>query len=257
MSHIPLSVFIIAQDEADRIGNTIRSVVDWVDEVIVIDSGSIDDTVAHSEALGARVLHNAWKGYGAQKRFGESQCRNRWILNLDADEVVSTTLREELLTLFAAGDIPHAGYLLHRVELYNSHKTPRAWSPTTDWLRLYRKDKAGYRDDPVHDVVDVHSGSTGKLRGRLHHHSFRSYAHHIAKINDYSDAQAQNLYRKGKNPSWLKLLLTPPITFLKYLLVRRLIVYGIDGVVLSYVISFHRLARLAKARELHQSGDQQ
>ncbi|MEP2437055.1 MAG: glycosyltransferase, partial [Roseibium sp.] len=80
--HLPISVFIIAKDEADRIGRTITSVRDWVDEVIVIDSGSSDGTVAVAEQLGARVLENAWPGYGPQKRFGEDQCRNDWLLNL-------------------------------------------------------------------------------------------------------------------------------------------------------------------------------
>ncbi len=86
---LPLSVFIIARDEADRIARPIESVIGWVDEVIVIDSGSTDETVAVAEQLGARVIRNDWPGYGPQKRFGEDQCRNDWLLNLDADEEVT------------------------------------------------------------------------------------------------------------------------------------------------------------------------
>ncbi len=90
---LPLSVFIIAKNEADRIGATIRAVRDLTDDVVVIDSGSTDGPKAVAEGLGARVIFNAWPGYGLQKRFGEEQCRHEWLLNIDADEELSPTLR--------------------------------------------------------------------------------------------------------------------------------------------------------------------
>lgn len=84
----PLSIFIIAQNEADRIGRTIEAAKALSDDIVVVDSGSTDGTQALAEALGARVIVNAWPGYGRQKRFAEEQCRHDWLLNLDADEVV-------------------------------------------------------------------------------------------------------------------------------------------------------------------------
>lgn len=102
---LPLSVFIIAQDEADRIVPTIESVIEWVDEVIVIDSGSKDGTVDKAAAAGARVIYNPWPGYGAQKRFGEDHCRNSWVLNIDADERVTPELAKEIQALFS--EVPH------------------------------------------------------------------------------------------------------------------------------------------------------
>lgn len=252
MQKAPISVFIIAKNEADRIGAAIRSVKDWTDEVIVVDSGSADTTMDVSRAMGATTTYHDWQGYGRQKRHGESLCRNMWILNIDADEEVSDDLRDEIIRLFTGPPPTFSAYRLTRTELYSHHRTPHQWSPTTDWVRLYRKDLASYRDDPVHDSVVVRSGQVGNLRGHLYHHSFRSYKHHIDKVNDYSDAQAERLWEKGRNPSWLALLLTPPIAFLKALFVRRLIVYGIDGIITSYIISLHRLIRLAKAREKFQ-----
>src|SRR5437764_957280 len=96
MTTLPISAFIIACNEADRIGRAIASVRGWVDEIIVIDSGSSDDTVKVAQSLGARVLTHAWPGYGLQKRFGEEQCKNRWLLNLDADEEVTPELAQEI-----------------------------------------------------------------------------------------------------------------------------------------------------------------
>ena len=101
---LPLSVFIIAKNEADRIGETIRAVRDLTDDLVVVDSGSTDGTQDVAEELGARVIFNAWPGYGPQKRFAEEQCRHDWLLNLDADEVVPPDLAAEIAALFAAGD---------------------------------------------------------------------------------------------------------------------------------------------------------
>src|ERR671928_1972393 len=107
---LPLSVFIIARNEADRLGATIRAVRELTDDLVVVDSGSTDGTQAVAEALGARVIHNPWPGYGPQKRFAEEQCRHDWLLNLDADEVVPPELAENIRALFAAGEPPLPAY---------------------------------------------------------------------------------------------------------------------------------------------------
>ena len=94
-----LSCCIIAQDEGDRIESCILAVKDIVDEVVVVDSGSKDDTVAKCEALGAKVVFHKWDGYGPQKRFAEDCASNDWILNLDADELVTPELAREISAL--------------------------------------------------------------------------------------------------------------------------------------------------------------
>ena len=106
MRRLPISCFIIAKDEADRIGRTIESVQPWVNEVIVVDSGSTDDTMAVAIRAGARAISNAWPGFGQQKRFAEDQCTNDWLLNIDADEVVTPELCREIEALFANGSPP-------------------------------------------------------------------------------------------------------------------------------------------------------
>ena len=89
---LPISCFIIAKNEEDRIGKAILSVKDFVEEIIVIDSGSKDDTEMIVTNLNASIIFNEWQGFGPQKRFGEDQCKNDWVLNIDADEYLSCLL---------------------------------------------------------------------------------------------------------------------------------------------------------------------
>ncbi len=248
MKKLPISVFIIARNEADRIPLAILSVRDWVDEVHVIDSGSDDDTVAVSKSLGAQTHFRAWTGYGPQKVYGEALCRNDWLLNIDADEETSPELRDEIHALFAAGP-SHAAYTLPILPLYNFQNRAHRWTAHHHPVRLYRKSCAGFKDSSVHDSIVVRAGSVGHLRGMVNHRSFRSLTHHLDKVNFYSSAQAEDRFAKGRNPSPLELLLTPPLAFLKSFILRREFVNGVDGVVVSYMYAFQRFIRLAKTRE--------
>lgn len=257
MKKLPISVFIIAKNEADRIPVAIRSVRDWVDEIHVIDSGSEDDTIKLSRELGAQTHFRAWSGYGQQKVFGESRCRNDWVLNIDADEEVSPELRAEILALFddtrgrtAENAAPACvAYRVPVLPLYPFQDRAHPWTASNHPLRLYRRSHAGFSDSPVHDSVLVRTGNVGKLRGMLIHRSFRSLTHHVDKINFYTSAQAEDLFQKGREPSRAALLLTPPLAFLKSYVLRHEFVNGVDGIVISFMYAFQRFIRLAKARE--------
>lgn len=205
-----ISAFIIAKNEADRVGTAIKSVRDWVDEVIVVDSGSVDQTVSICESFGATVVFNDWTGYGPQKVFGENLCRNRWILNIDADEDVSTELRDEILEIFGSGlGKGLSGYRVPILPLYPFQTSGHPWTVSNYPVRLYNRDSGGFSDSTVHDSVHVREGGVAKLRGTLIHRSFRSLTHHLDKINFYTSAQAEDVARSGKYPSALKLILTP------------------------------------------------
>jgi glycosyltransferase involved in cell wall biosynthesis len=245
---LPISVFIIAKDEADRIPLAINSVREWVDEVIVVDSGSADDTVKLSAGLGARTLHRDWTGYGEQKIFGESQCRNDWVLNIDADEEISAPLRDEIIGAFRATPA-HSAYTLPILPLYPFQDHGHRWTAFHHPVRLYRRSCAGFSSSTVHDTVQVRTGTVGHLHGMVNHRSFRSLSHHVEKVNGYSSAQAEDRFQKGREPSFAALLLTPPLAFLKSFFLRREFVNGIDGVIVSYMYAFQRFIRLAKTRE--------
>jgi glycosyltransferase involved in cell wall biosynthesis len=243
---LPISCFIIALNEADRIGATIRSVRHWVDEVIVVDSGSTDGTIALAEAEGARVIHNAWPGFGQQKRFAEDQCRNSWLLNLDADEVVTPELAAEIEALFRAGEPTPAAYGMQVSIVYPGWHRPRIWGRDHYCLRLYDRRRVRFRDSTLHDSVVPGGEPVGHLRGVVHHHTMRSIAEFERKSDARATYQAQHMARKSPWGLRLRLLTELPASFLKYYVVRGHITGGWMGVRVAFIIAWYRWARIVR-----------
>lgn len=251
---LPLSIFIITKNEADRIVNVINLVKNIADEILVIDSGSQDDTVDLAIKNGAKVIYNEWHGYGQQKIFGESQCKNDWILNIDADEEVSPKLASEISDLFQSQKIAqNIAYKVKIVNKFRFEKAPKKLAYYYNQLRLYNKKFAGFKDSPIHDsvaVFDVNNTKIGQLQNIIYHQSFRSISHWITKINSYSSMQAQDALEKNKKVSLAKIFLTPTFAFIKAYFIRRYFIYGFDGFIYSYLFAFSRFAKLIKIREI-------
>lgn len=243
----PLSVFIIAQNEADRIGLTIAAARPLSDDIVVVDSGSTDGTQAVAEALGARVIFNPWPGYGQQKRFAEEQCRHDWLLNLDADEVLPADLAAEIAALFGAGEPAADAYKLRIAEIFPGEKAPHRFAYTLAPVRLYRKSKGRYSPSPVHDRVELRRGArVGRLKGTIHHFSVRSLGEQMDKLNAYSDAQADDLDSRGATLSAFRLIAEFPANFVKAYIGRRHALRGLYGFMTAMNYAFYRYLRAAK-----------
>ncbi len=250
-SRLPLSVFIIARDEADRIARPIESVIGWVDEVIVIDSGSTDDTIAAAESLGARVVSNDWPGYGPQKRFGEDQCRNDWLLNLDADEEITPELEAEIRTKFADGSYKAAdGWRIMIRDMYAHETAPAPWAYGYHQIRLYDRRKGRFSASIVHDTVRPDDGAKiGNLSGIIAHRSIRSLDFQVGKYNRYSGMQVEDMRARGRKLPKIRLLTEFPVSFFKAYFVRKYRKYGWWGFILSMNYAHARFLRVAKAHE--------
>jgi len=256
----PISVFIIAKNEADRIAEVINAAKKIADEILVIDSGSSDDTCALAMRNGAKVLFNEWNGYGAQKIFGENQCRNKWVLNIDADEEISPQLADEISEIFS-GKISQniAGFRIKIVNKFRFEKKPKCGAYFYNQFRLYNKELAGFKNSTVHDSVELKNPNHGEIKQLNHiiyHQSFRSFSHWIEKINSYSQMQAIDAFKKGKKPSALKVFFTPFLAFCKAFFLRRYFIYGFNGVIYSSLFAFSRFAKGIKTRELFQEKSQ-
>src|SRR4051812_652919 len=250
MGPLPLSVFIIAKNEADRIGDTIRAVRGLTDDLVVVDSGSSDGTPAVAASLGARVLTNPWPGYGPQKRFAEELCRHDWLLNVDADEVVPPALEAQIRALFKAGNPDRDAYRIGIAEIFPGEARPHPLAYTLWPVRLYRKSRGRYSPSLVHDRVALDPGvRPGRLRPVVHHFSVRSLGDQLAKLNRYSDQQAEDLALRGVSiPTW-RVFFEFPAAFVKAYIGRRHLVRGTYGFLtaMNYAISRH--LRIAKHYE--------
>lgn len=249
MPRLPVSCFIIAQDEADRIARTIRSVRALVDEVVVVDSGSTDGTQDIARAEGVRVIVNAWPGFGQQKRFAEAQCRNDWLLNLDADEVVSSELADELAVFLASGSPRHAVYGIDILDVYSGQERPRIWARDYHALRLYDRTRARFADSTLFDAVDPGSEPVGHLKGAVYHFSMRSFDDFIRKADARAAYNAEHAKPKPRWVLTLRLITEFPIAFFKLYFGRRHFTGGVAGFQVAMIGAFYRFVRIVRMLE--------
>ena len=254
----PVSVFIITYNEADRLPNVLEALGDLAAEIVVVDSGSCDGTQDVARAFGARVIEHEFAGYGPQKRFAEEECRYPWLLNLDADEVITPSLRDEIIALFAKGEPAADAYEVAIHEVFPGESKPHPLSYALVPVRLYRRDKGSYRPSPVHDrVVLVPGAKVARLKGRVRHISVRSLGHQLEKLNAYSDAQVRDLEARGVNLPTLRVFLEFPGAFLKAFFGRRHFLRGTYGFMTAMNFAYYRYLRVAKSlerRRLRQKG---
>jgi len=247
---LPLSVFIITFNEADRLPVALAALGDLSDDVVVVDSGSDDGTQELARKAGAKVIEHPFPGYGPQKRFAEMQCRHPWLLNLDADEVISSELRSEIASLFCDGEPPAFAYEIAIHEVFPGEDEPHPLGYALTPVRLYRRDKGSYNPSPVHDRVDLAPGTkVSRLKGRISHISVRSLGHQLEKLNSYTDAQVLDLEARGIKVMTARVFLEFPGAFLKAYIGRRHFLRGIYGFMTAMNFAFYRYLRIAKAWE--------
>jgi glycosyltransferase involved in cell wall biosynthesis len=191
-----ISAVLIAQNEEDRIEAALRSVA-FCDEVLVVDGGSRDATVARISATGARLIERRFDGFVAQKNFAVEHARHDVVLSLDADEEVTHALRREIQDLCALAALPKSGYRVPRVTHYLGREIRATdWYP--DWqLRLFDRRRGRFAGEPVHESVKV-EGPVGRLAGEIIHRPYRDEAEHLRRIDRYTSLWAEAAYARGQ-----------------------------------------------------------
>lgn len=216
-------------------GATLRRCLEslrWADEIIVVDSGSTDDTLAICEASGARVrVTPDWPGFGAQKNRALQEARGEWVFSIDADEWVEPALREEMLAVMARAAAADAYAMPRRSSFCGRFMAHSGWWP--DYIvRLFRRGRARFSDDSVHERLVV-EGSTGKLTHPLMHESITSLDQMLGKMNAYSTAGA--IARRGRHlrSPLLTAVLHGLWTFVRTYVLRRGFLDGREGFILA------------------------
>ncbi len=241
---LPISCFIIAQDEVDRITNTIESVIDFVDEVIVIDSGSTDGTQDLAKQLGCKVFFNTWSGYGPQKRFGEDRARNEWLLNLDADEYLSEEIKSEILQTFNDNNDNYNFFSMKVTPIYPNWKRPRLFSASHQCVRLYNRRFGRFSNSPVHDSVQTNNLKVFYFKNHIYHNSVRSFQHLIEKEKSYIQLQSKTLKNKNKIFLFFRILIEFPLAFIKYYIIRRHFTGALTGLITALILAYYRWKRV-------------
>jgi glycosyltransferase involved in cell wall biosynthesis len=245
---LPISVIIITKNEADIIADTLESVINWVDEVVLIDSYSDDGTDVIAKDFGAKVTQRSWPGYGPQKRFAEDLAKNQWILNIDADELITSELKDEIIEFFSNPLLPDGFKVPIKDQFIGSDKLS-SYTPYKP-VRLYNKTVGRYRDSKVHDRVVMPEGANiSELKNCIAHRSFRSFRKRIEKMNDYSDAQVLDLIAKKRYFSNTRIVLEPVISFFSCYLIRGYWKDGLYGYIYSVNYAYSRFLRAIKLFE--------
>ncbi|HEY1045935.1 MAG TPA: glycosyltransferase family 2 protein [Bacteroidia bacterium] len=243
-----ISAVIIAKNEADNLKMSLPK-LNWCDEIILVDDESTDDTAEIAKSFGAKVFERKFDGFGLQKRYGVSLAQNDWILNIDADEVLSEELIKEISTLKELNEInayriPIRHFFLGKA--FNYGKESKYLH-----LRLFNKKFGNFDEAAVHEKVHV-KGKIHNLNHIIFHHSYRDLSHYFRKFNHYTDIGAAKLKEKGKSRSLLMCLAAFPIYFFKHLIIYLNILNGWQGFVWSYLNAWYHTVKYLKLYELNQ-----
>lgn len=247
-----VSVTIITLNEAEHIGAAIDSAA-WADELVVVDCGSTDGTPDIARARGANVLVRDWSGYVDQKNYAAGRASHDWIFSLDADERIPPALAAEIQGLLSS-EPPLRGYRVSRVAFHLGR-----WIRTTDFYpdfqtRLYDRRAARWRGSYVHESVAV-DGATGRLRHDLEHYSFRDLRDHLDRVNHYTTLAARQMHEAGRRAGPIDLVVHPPAAFLRNFVLRRGMLDGTAGFIISFVNAYSVFLKFAKLWELQRNAE--
>ncbi|MHC0440621.1 glycosyltransferase family 2 protein [Flavobacterium sp. 3-210] len=242
-----ISGLVITYNEEKNIGKCIDALFRICDEVIVIDSLSADNTVKIAEEKGAKVISQMFLGDGPQRIHGLQYCKNDWILNLDADEI----LAEDAEKFIMSRKYENQSFDVFTFRLYNylgGKKIDFAgWYPDKT-ARFFNKKTASPSKDRVHQKV---SGSNkAHLKVHINHYAWESFDQFIKKKNLYSTWHAQQLYEQGKRINSFKPILNGTVAFVRCYFFKKGFVNGLDGLTFSIIQAFFSYMKYAKLLKL-------
>lgn len=252
MTQTMLTVIIIAKNEQRNIRRCLES-VKWADELIVLDSGSTDNTVDIAREFTKNVFSTDWQGYGVQKQRALERATNDWVLNLDADEAVDERLKHQILGVMMA---KHVDACRIPIQMYFCGKPLRFSSSPKRHIRLFKRQGARYSSDIVHEkIILTDNMRVGKLSAPIMHHSFQDVSHALYKMNRYSSYSAKIRIENKKNASLCNTLASSSWMFVRCYFLQRGFMDGKEGFLFALLNaqgSFYRgIKQLYPDREIH------
>jgi len=244
-----ISVVIITRNEETRIRPCLESLRSFAGEIVVVDSMSADNTSMICRDYGCRVFQREFDGYGTQKQFAVDLAVNDWVLSVDADEILTPELQNELASMTGPAELLFDAYKIPFSLVYMGRVMKHSGVGHETHLRLFNRKKGRFTTSPVHEGI-MTDGSTGRLRNRILHYSYRDISHHLEKINIYTSQAAEGLVREGKNYYPFVIACKFPLSFITYYFLKGGILDGYPGFIWSFFAAFYAAVKIAKTAEL-------
>ena len=226
----PLSVVVLTKNVEDKLEDCLKS-CQWVDDVVVVDSGSHDKTIEIAKSYGAYVINQGWMGYGLQRRFAVSQAAHDWVLCIDADERLTPELSASIRTALSKPSLDSNGPHLFAFSRRNwfMGRFLKHGNGYPDWqARLFNRHHARWSDAPVEEKLESQE-TPARLKGDLIHYPTKDLHSFLEKQLHYAQIRADYLYSQGYEPHALKLVTSPFFRFLKNYIFRAGFMDGFPG----------------------------
>ena len=242
-----ITATIITLNEERNIARAIES-LRCSDEILIVDSGSVDRTVELAENLGARVIEANWRGFAGQKNWAAEQAAHDWILSLDADEALSEALEAEIWNLKKSGP-EYDAYTMPRLARYLGRWILHSgWYPDRK-VRLYDRSQAKWVGDFVHESVQA-AGRVGHLESNILHFTCESLSEHVKTMDRYTTLAAQELAARHVQVPLSRLIVDPAWTFVKTYFLKRGFLDGPEGLTIAHMAAFYTFLKYSKARNM-------
>lgn len=243
-----LSVGIITKNEEKRLARTLEAVKEIADEIIIVDSGSEDKTKEIALGYGAKFFEEEWKGYGLQKNSVIEKCKGRYILLIDADEVISPKLKLKIEEILKSekGEV----FEINFTSVCFGKKIKRGGWSGSYRIRLFKNGIGRYNDNQVHEEF-ITTGRIEKLKEDIFHYSYEDLEDYLSKFNRYTTEGAKEYYRRGKKSNFFNIVVNPIFKFLRMYIFRLGVLDGVEGLILAILSSNYTMVKYYKLLELN------
>lgn len=248
-----LSVLITTYNERTQLPALLADIRGWADDILVVDSFSIDGTAEYARTQGVRVLQRSYQGPSDQKNWAIPQMLHPWVLILDADERLSPALRTDIERILAQPRPTADGYWIPRRNYFMGRRIRYSGWQGDAVIRLIRRDQCRYDDKQVHEEIDQQGRTIGRLNGWLDHYTFKDSAHFLAKMERYAVWSAQDHAAKTRSIGLFQLAVKPAFRFFKHYVLQQGFRDGRVGFIISAIMAWGVFLRYVKMLEIRQS----